>query len=413
MSRQENTTFDEFAEIRPYEDCEVETVLRRLMMDEEFIQIIARLKFPRASKLMPSVSNFILRGVLGKRLKSIRDVGSFQRIISEYVEDTIEKTISRFTASGLDSLPRDGAFLYVSNHRDIVLDPALTNYALFRDGRETARIAIGDNLLTKPFVSDLMRLNKSFIVKRSVTGAKQMMRAYNQLSSYIHHSLSSDRSVWIAQREGRAKDGMDRTEPAIIRMLYMSRKRLKEDFSDVINRLRIVPVSISYEYDPCDLLKAIELYDRASTENYEKDSEADLTSIRIGIVSPKGRVHVSFGEPLEGTFQDPAQVAEALDRSITDRYKLHPSNAIAFGELLESGNRPIAWADEDWERISKLAALDRESLARKTGLDAGNKRKEFSERLAAYPEKYRSQLLEMYANPVISAYWNLCGASYP
>ena len=162
-------------------------------------------------------------------MQGVNDVGGFQQIIGHYWWNLLDKQTDKITVSGLDQLDSNGAYLYICNHRDIAVDPALVGLSLDRAGHSTPRIAIGDNLLSKPFTSDLMRLNKSFIVKRSVNGRREKLKALMQLSSYIRHSITSENSsIWIAQREGRAKDGLDRTDTALIKMLALGKPKEQE-----------------------------------------------------------------------------------------------------------------------------------------------------------------------------------------
>jgi hypothetical protein len=246
----------------------------------------------------------------------------------------IASTTAGLSVSGLESLDPAMAYLFVSNHRDITLDPALTNYALHRGGHRTLRIAIGDNLLTERWVADLMRLNKSFVVQRSARGTRELLVASKLLSQYIRQSIQVDEQpVWIAQREGRAKDGIDRTEPAIIKMLSLSRDRASEEFGEHIAGLRIVPVAISYELDPCDALKARELAQRAATGSYAKADREDVASIGRGISGNKGCVHLAFGKPLGPGLADPAAVARSIDVQIRGAYRLRPTNLWAYREL--------------------------------------------------------------------------------
>ncbi|MDF5295506.1 1-acyl-sn-glycerol-3-phosphate acyltransferase, partial [Vibrio parahaemolyticus] len=175
----------------------------------------------------------------------------------------LNKTTDGVTFSGLDKLDKNTSYLFVSNHRDIAMDPALVNYGLYQSGHRTVRIAIGDNLLKKPCATELMRLNKSFIVKRSAKAPREMMKALGQLSSYIKHSLDTGNSIWIAQKEGRAKDGNDFTDPAILKMFHVEGRKQKISFGEYTRSLKIVPVSIAYENDPCDIAKAKELYEKA------------------------------------------------------------------------------------------------------------------------------------------------------
>ncbi len=270
------------------------------------------------------------------------------------------------------------------------MDPAFTNYALHRDGRDTVRIAIGDNLLTKSWVSDLMRLNKSFIVKRSVSGPRELLAASKTLSSYIRHAVQNDGApVWIAQREGRAKDGVDRTEPVIIKMLAMSRDKRSETFGEHIGGLRIVPVAISYELDPCDAMKAAELHQLAERGSYEKAEHEDVASIAQGIAGEKGRVHVAFGTPLGSDFETPEAVAAEVDRQVLDLYQLHGTNVYAYRRLY-GAQAPLP-----------------QSLAVPEGSCT---EAQFNDRIDALPEAHRPHALAIYANAVVSKLERLAAA---
>ena len=282
---------DSFADIRSYNDDDVPAALQRLLSDRELIGAITSLKF----KSLASPLGWLLRPmvalVLRRQMAGVTDIDGFQQVVANYMARMIEENTAGFSSSGLDALQRGQARLLMSNHRDIALDPAFTNYALYNEGHSTVRIAIGDNLLTKPYVSDLMRLNKSFIVKRSAQGPRQILAAYRELSAYIRHSIVKDGApIWIAQREGRSKDGLDRTEPAIIKMLAMSQDKANQTFAEALAELRIVPTSISYELDPCDGLKAAELEQLASTGSYEKTEHEDVASIATWVFpAPRGR----------------------------------------------------------------------------------------------------------------------------
>jgi hypothetical protein len=371
---------DEFADIRPYNDAEVPSVLQRLLADAEFLNVICKLKFERSSRWLGWLMRPLVRFVLGRELAGVSDVRGLQTLIEHYMSRMIVDTTAGFSVSGLDNLAPGRACLFISNHRDIALDPAFTNYALFNNGRDTVRIAIGDNLLTKPWVSDLMRLNKSFIVKRSAKGPREVLKAYRKLSAYIRQSLQSEGvSIWIAQREGRAKNGLDRTEPAIIKMLAMSQQKDTESFADFIASLNIIPVSISYELDPCDGLKAAELYARSHTGHYQKGEQEDVASIAAGIAGAKGLVHVAFGTPLAGGFDTPDAVAQELDRQIIGNYRLHTSNLFAW-RLLHGTPAPLA--------VESAPGSCSEA--------------DFAARMAAIPEGQREFALGIYANAITS-----------
>jgi hypothetical protein len=377
---------DPFADIRPYHDSEVRAVLDRLLSDDEFILTLGRLRLPKNAARFPRLVRLLVRWILRRELRDVRDVRSLQSVVKRYMDRMIESTTDVFTVSGLDRLSAQQPWLFMSNHRDIALDPAFVNYALYHNARETVRIAIGDNLLSKPYVSDLMRLNKSFIVKRSTKGPRQMLAAYRQLSAYIRHSIEVDRNpIWIAQREGRAKDGIDRTEPAIIKMLTISLGK-EESFSDFVNRLHIVPVAISYEFDPCDGAKARELYERATQGVYQKAEHEDLRSIGLGISGEKGDVHVSFGTPLRDEFASPDAVAAAVDAQVIASYVLHPTNFFAYRMLHGSlPDLPCGAAGEPFD-AAKFADVETR----------------FRARIDALPSEHRAYALGIYANPVAS-----------
>ena len=299
----------------------------------------------------------------------------------------LKETAHGLTISGEDYLDKDKAHLFISNHRDIVVDPALVNWVLYHQGHHTLHIAIGDNLLTKPYVSDLMRLNKSFIVNRSATRPREKLKAAKYLSSYIHHSIAEQQAnIWIAQREGRAKDGIDRTNSAVIGMLALSKPKDIE-LSQYIRELNIVPVSISYERDPCDIAKANELYAHKHNGGYEKEEHEDAKSIAKGITGFKGRVHIAFGEPLRGDYQNTDEIVAEIDQKIIANYVLQPSNCIAYQEL--HGALP-----ED-------VAVTHQQIPFSEG-NFVDEMQQFHQHLAECDEHYRDILLSMYANPIVS-----------
>ena len=325
---------DPFAAIRPYNDDEVRPTIGRLLESRDLLDALLRLRLGERGSTFGGLLRPLLRGYLRRQLKDVTSVQDLQMKVKFYVERMIDDTTDGFEVSGLEALDASKAHLFVSNHRDITMDPAFTNYALHRAEHDTLRIAIGDNLLTEQWVSDLMRLNKSFIVQRSVSGPRELLAASKLLSQYIRHSVQEDNvPVWIAQREGRAKDGIDRTEPAVIKMLSLSRNKSEESFGEHIAALHIVPVTISYELDPCDALKARELKERDETGSYEKSDQEDVTSIGLGISGQKGRVHVAFGKPLRSDLDSPDAVANAVDVQILRGYRLHPVNVWAYQRL--------------------------------------------------------------------------------
>ncbi len=374
-----------FNDIRPYNDAEVKPVLQRLVHDKELLTAIRELKFPHWPTWLDVIVHPLLRAYLAAQVKHVDSVYDFQIVVKKYLQRVIEDTTTNFTHSGIDQLPRDKACLFMSNHRDIAMDSAFVNYALHSKGLDTVRIAIGDNLLTKPFASDLMRLNKSFIVQRSAKGPRQIIAAYRKLSTYIRQSIEQDQQpIWIAQREGRAKDGNDATEPAIIKMLSMSLTKGERSLTEHIAALNIVPVAISYEYDPCDLMKARELHAVAEAGEYAKAEHEDISSIAAGIAGNKGRVHVAFGTPLTGEFANAGAVAAALDQQILTNYVLFPSNCIAWQQLHDSPPAVLCGVSQQPFEPQKYAT----------------EAEEFRQRVGAYPAEQQAYILKMYAQPV-------------
>lgn len=355
-----------YDDIRPYRDHELPGVIEQLVADREFQNSIALYVMPTMAKWFPAPCRWLVGRSLKRRAKNIHRVDDMQNEIAHYMERMVKTSTKGFTFEGLDQLDMSKPTLFISNHRDIAMDPALVNYALYQHGHSTVEIAIGDNLLTKRWVSDLMRINRSFIVKRSEKTKRAMLTASKQLSGYIHHTLNDNHThVWIAQKEGRAKDGKDVTNPALISMLLLNKPKT-ESIEQYLEQLNIVPVSLSYEYDPCDKDKAKELAAIETHGKYEKDEHEDIRSITQGIVGFKGRIHMAFGTPLKGDFADSKAIAAAIDKQIIGNYKLYESNLSAHAKRTGKGD------------------VDSELAARLDGLN----------------ETQQHWLLEMYANPV-------------
>jgi hypothetical protein len=324
---------DYFEDIRSYNDSDVRPALERLLKEPVF--------FKAAKFLHPTWSEEIIRSEFSK-ISTIRD---FQKsVIHSSVLSVIEKSTNGLEQSGLENLPKNKPFLFISNHRDIVLDSAFLNIILFDHGYETTQIAIGDNLLINPWITDIVKLNRSFVVRRDLPRNEKVL-ASRKLSSYIRHSIvQQNTSVWIAQREGRSKDGNDRTHPGLLKMLGISGP---DNFYEKYHELNIAPLSISYEFDPCDGLKTMELLGRAN-QTYKKTREDDLKSMYTGIIGMKGRVYYSFNTISDEELKiiaDTAHVSDQLevladlvDESIISSYRLWPNNFIAY-DLLHGTER--------------------------------------------------------------------------
>jgi len=374
----------EFEDIRPYQDDEVQTVLKRLRADPALLDMVGKARAGGLHERFPGLVRTATRAYLRWRFARVTTVDEFQQGIAPFVVQLLENTTTSVTWAGLDNLAPGRACLFLSNHRDIVSDPAIVNYILYHQSVGTARIAIGDNLMEDPLVADLMRLNKSFIVRRNLSNPREMRNTYLNLSAFIHRSVTEGHFVWLAQREGRAKDGIDRTDPAILKMLYMSQKKTAPDFATAMENLNIVPVSIAYEYDPCDHFKAREMEERDRTGTYEKAPGEDVASIVQGIRGHKGQVHVSFGKPFKGPADTPQEAAASIDDQIRSQYHLFPSNWMAARKLSAMRDEPFT--------IPDLPGLDKPRLqAASDELDA---------RLAQCALPLHPYLLALYANPV-------------
>ncbi|MDG1752423.1 MAG: 1-acyl-sn-glycerol-3-phosphate acyltransferase [Thalassotalea sp.] len=360
-----------FDDIRPYRDDEVNQVLHKLINEKELQESVAQFSLPFLKKYVPALANFLVKLSFKYRLKGIHCIEDIQNEVAKYLDKIIKTSTNGFTYDGLDNFDKTKPCLFISNHRDIVLDAALVNYALHKNNMDTVEAAVGDNLLHKEWVADLMRINKSFIVKRSEKTKRAMLTASKQLSSYIHHSLTEKKqNIWIAQKEGRAKDGIDKTNAALISMLLLNKDK-ETTIADYLADLNIVPVAISYELDPCDHDKAKELAERQATGSYQKQENEDLKSITQGILGQKGRVNVTFCQPIQGEFEDSKAIARAIDNQIINNYKLYPTNTTAYQQLSDTTNA-IKLNDALNARVSDLT------------------------------QEQKHWLLTMYANPVFS-----------
>ncbi|MBN2164752.1 MAG: 1-acyl-sn-glycerol-3-phosphate acyltransferase [Marinilabiliaceae bacterium] len=367
----------DFNSIRPFEDHEIHQVFERLKKEKTFLELISFL-YPNYS------TDDFLNNLL--RISSIKE---FQfKVIYPYVKEIIKNTTEGLTSSGFDNLDPSKSYLFISNHRDIVLDSAILNILLLEHKFETTEIAIGDNLLIFPWITDLVKLNRSFIVNRNLS-TRQLLESSKRLSSYIRHTLlEKKRSVWIAQREGRSKDGDDRTQISLLKMLNIAGEN---SFCTNFDELNIVPVSISYELDPCDYLKAHEFQIKRDNSKYQKSQKDDLKHMGTGLKGRKGRVHFSIGKPLSGfdainnidnKNDQYIAVGKMIDDQIHANYKLWPANYIACDYLC---NNSIY--------IDKYTQSDR--LRFESYINEHIDRLENPDRQFIY-----NTILEMYANPV-------------
>ena len=345
-----------FDDIRPYYEDEIPAAMQRIAHSEAF-PLLASFVYPD----MP------LEAVRAK-VASFQTIREFQHDAMRCVnEQVIARSITEFSCSGLERLSPDKRYLYVSNHRDIMLDACLLQYHLVMQGFETTEITFGANLMSTPLVIDIGRSNKMFKVERPGGSIKDFYRGSLHLSEYIRYALTEKgESVWIAQRNGRTKDGIDATDQGIIKMFCMSEKH---DKIKALSDLNIVPVAISYEWESCDILKSLELYESQYTRYIKKPGE-DLNSILTGILQPKGRVHIELCKPISvpelSAFESQTNneyhrsVAKLLDRRINAAYRLYPNNYIAHDLLYGNEKYKSMYTREQYDAfLSHLAELDR------------------------------------------------------
>ncbi len=323
-----------FDDIRPYNADEIPAAMQR-MADSNVIPAIAQyLGVPEET--------------LRDRIRGIKTLKEFQLgLLKEVLETLLKKTTTRFDWSGLENISEKKPYLFVSNHRDIVMDAMMLQYILNEAGQNTCQITFGSNLMSHPFVVDFGKLNKMFRTERGGT-PKEFYNSMLHMSEYMRHVITEvHESVWIAQRNGRTKNGIDATDPAIIKMFGMSRR---DDRVASLAELNIVPVAVSYEWESCDKLKTIELYLTKKNGHYEKQLNEDLNSILTGIMQPKGHVHfhicpqVTEEDLVSLNDCNPSEyykhVTELMDSRINPNYYLHPNNYIAHD--LRSGTETFA-----------------------------------------------------------------------
>ena len=379
-----------FDAIRPFETDELPAVYERLIGNDQFRAV--------AGHVFPGVPF----DMLAAKMRSCATNIDFQKAFCyAFLKNLLAKASlgCDFDSSEIDLSHRH---TFVSNHRDIVLDSALLDMLLVDNGSTTTcEIAIGDNLLSLPWVKDLVRINKSFIVERAV-GMRQMLVSSKRLSEYMHLVVGAKHdNVWIAQREGRAKDSDDRTQESIIKMMAMGGEG---SLVERIRSLHIVPLAISYEFDPCDFLKAREYQLRRDVEGWKKGPTDDIVSMQTGIMGYKGHIHYHAAQCIDawldtldadmpkGEFF--AAVARHIDEQIFSRYRLYPNNFVALDELSGTTEHAGRYTQHDKERFDAYIAGQ---LAR---ID-----------IPCKDEQYlRERMLTMYANPARNQL-SLCGTT--
>lgn len=367
-----------FDSIRHYQDHEVNEVLKQISK-HPMIKALMGFTFPDKKE--------------EEWMEALREVKSIQQFQDEFayhsIQRILEKSSSGLTTSGFEKLEKDTPYLYISNHRDIIMDTSLLNVALKDHGLIMTASAIGDNLVQKSFLLALAKVNRNFLVKRGLP-PRELLESSKIMSEYIHHLLTKEnRSVWIAQREGRTKDGNDATHQGVLKMLGMASD--EPNIMDYFKKIKIVPVSISYEYDPTDALKMPQIIAKANNEDYIKDRNEDFINLYSGIIGQKRGIHIHIGDVLNHELDEVANstdkinkqmqgVANIIDQSIVANYRLWPTNYIAY-DILNNSSR---FADKYTEQAKQL----------------------FERRLELRVDKCNKVVVEnflaMYANPVIN-----------
>ena len=371
---------NEFDEIRPYHDEELPQIYEELIADPAFRQVVAA--------VIPGVPFDMIAG----KMRACKSKLEFQKA---FCYDLLWK-IAKDATNGLSLdhtalKDKKAAYTYISNHRDIILDSGFLSILLVDQGMDTVEIAIGDNLLVYPWIKKLVRVNKSFIVQRGLP-MRRMLESSARMSRYMHYTIvQKKQSIWIAQREGRAKDSNDLTQDSILKMLAIGGEG---DIIDRLMEMNIAPLAISYEYDPCDFLKAWEFQLKRDVPGYKKTTADDLRSMQIGLFGFKGSVHFQTGacindelEQMDRSLSKPelfSRISATIDKRIHSNYRIYPNNYVAYDLLEGNSNFSCHYTEDDKQRF--LAYLEQQ-LAR---IEIPNKDMDF----------LREKMLLMYANPL-------------
>lgn len=325
---------DLYSDIRPYNDDEIPAALERIVNDPFFVPAV-NFAFPDAD--MERITEVV---------RTCKTVDQLQeRVMISIIQRIIEATIDNFTSSGVENIEKGKGYLYISNHRDITLDSFLLQYVLFTNGLPTTATTLGDNLLRNQFVIDICRINRAVRVIRKTgdISPREFLSNSVHLAEYIRWYISKGKSMWIAQRNGRTKDGIDATDQGVLKMVSLSGPN---DFVENFSELSIAPIAISYQYEPCDIRKAIETTVTMLGGTYQKGNHEDENSILYGIRMPKGDVNITICEPITREELEECgalpkaeaykRLKEIIDQRIYKNYKLHDTNYIAHDLLHRS-----------------------------------------------------------------------------
>jgi 1-acyl-sn-glycerol-3-phosphate acyltransferase len=367
-----------FDSIRPYYDSEVNEALKSL------------LHHPMMKAMMDFTFPELEETTWKEQLSRTHSIRDFQiNFVYQSIQRVLERSSEGLTTSGFEKLEPNTPYLFISNHRDIILDTSLLNVSLFDHGLVMTASAIGDNLVQKDFLLKLSKLNRNFLVQRGLS-PRELLQSSKLMAEYMYHLLSKEnRSVWIAQREGRTKDGNDATHQGVLKMIAMASD--EQNCMDFFKKIKIVPVSISYEYDPTDALKMPQLLALSKDEVYIKEKNEDFITLLSGIIGQKKRIHIHVGDILEKEYEkikiendnnnkQIQALAQVIDDSILQSYKLWPTNFIAY-DILNNTSKFAHLYDEK----------ERQLFERRLEM-----------RIDAENETMKTGFLAMYANPVVN-----------
>ena len=367
-----------FDSIRPFYDAEVNAA------------ICASLNHPMLKAIMNFTFPDVADDVWKEQLRKTHSIRDFQcNFIYQAIQKVLQKSSEGLSTSGFEKLEKNTSYLFISNHRDIILDTSLLNTCLFDYGLVMTASAIGDNLVKRDFMNTLAKLNRNFLVQRGLS-PRELLQSSKLMSEYIGQLLlRENRSVWIAQREGRTKDGNDATHSGVLKMLGMGSD--EKDLMQYFKKLKVVPVSISYEYDPTDALKMPQLMAEAKDEIYVKEKNEDFVNLLSGIIGQKKRIHIHVGEVLDkeldiiaaendNTNKQVQAMAQSIDDSILQSYKLWPTNYIAYDLLNKTNTYSNHYTENEKSLFERRLEMK---------IDISN-------------EMMVESFLNMYANPVVN-----------
>ncbi|WP_320130145.1 1-acyl-sn-glycerol-3-phosphate acyltransferase [uncultured Sphaerochaeta sp.] len=343
---------DNYKDIGPYRGKDLTDAVARVLNNragiERMIASLSQNDIPEQIDQTKQYAQYIM-----ELLTQVKTYDDFQRKITAgiFLPAIMKSSVCKFSTSGSENIEKEQAYLFMSNHRDIVLDCALIDYALIQCDRMICEMAIGDNLLTNQFVTDMFKLNGGVTVKRTLPMREKYLESIRLSAYFVELIVEENKSIWVAQKSGRSKDGLDNTTPAIIKMLHLSQKPKGIKFNEVINGCHIVPVAVSYEYDPCDVLKSKEEVDRIRRGERTKKKYEDIISIFHGLKGQKGNIHIAFGKPIQGEYLNSDEVAKEVDRQIHLNYKLWPTNCFAYDYLEGTSDFTDSYASFDTEKF--------------------------------------------------------------